>query len=142
MDSPVPMKSLVTFWIEDGRDAIGKLDMFCTSLRSLLQRDTVTRAGEVHDAVPVNHCLVADSFAILAIKNGTQLQHRRLGRLVGWHGTLRICWPVLELLSLVVSCKDTVIVSNEEDFLTTNSNAITSAPKRFLPPEPKKSKAS
>ena len=66
-------KSLVTFWIEDGRDAIGKLNMFCTSLRSLLQRDTVTLAGEVHDAVLVNHCLVADSFAILAIKNGTQL---------------------------------------------------------------------
>ena len=45
----------------------------------------------------------------------------------------------LELLSLVVSCKDPVIVSNEEDVLT---KAPTSTPNRFLPPEPKKSKTS
>ena len=57
---------VVTFRIEDGRDTIGKLSMFCTSLRSLFQRDMVTLAGEVHYAVLVNHCLVADSFAILA----------------------------------------------------------------------------
>ena len=41
---------VVTFRIEDGRDTIGKLSMFCTSLRSLLRHDMGTLAGEVPDA--------------------------------------------------------------------------------------------